>query len=318
MGALSLERFGSFHIGGRVAQVDDLPPRQVRYSKDWIETFDPNGGFAVEQMYVQFFVPSDAHAVPLVFWPGGGMTGVNFETTPDGRPGWVDFFLRQGRTVYNTDPVERGRSGWAMFPEIFEDAPIFMTRQRAFESFRFGEPDGYHEDPAQRRALPGTQFPLEAFDRFVQQIVPRWTHTGAAAQKAYQQLLEQTGPAVVFAFSSGGTQALQLAERHPELFAGLVLLEPAGTGLADKGDSLRDIPLLALYGDFLDRHPLWPGIRQRLQAYLEPGLTTGKASIVDLPTQGIRGNSHFLMMDRNNLELAALVETWLARNVRGE
>ena len=35
--------------------------------------------------------------------------------------------------------------------------------------------------------------------------------------------------------------------------------------------------------------------------------------VVDLPGVGIRGNSHMLMMDRNNLEIAALVQRWLER-----
>jgi hypothetical protein len=36
-----------------------------------------------------------------------------------------------------------------------------------------------------------------------------------------------------------------------------------------------------------------------------------KVEVVDLPQAGIRGNSHMLMMDRNNLEVAALIQRWL-------
>jgi len=313
--ALRLEAFGSFHIGGRDVRLQGLPGREARYSAGWTETYDPNGVFAVEQMYVQYFLPAPRSGPPLVFWPGGGLTGANFETTPDGRTGWLEYFMRRGRPVYGTDPVERGRSGWAMSPEIFPDAPIFMTKERAFASFRFGDAGGYDDDPARRRPYAGTQFPVQAFDAFVRQIVPRWAGNGEAARRAYRALLEKTGPAVVVAFSSGATQALQLAERHPGLFAGLVLLEPAGTGDGPDAQPLRDIPLLALYGDFLDRHPLWPGIRRRVGEYLRPCLGEGgRAAIVDLPQEGVRGNSHFLMMDRNSLELAARVEAWLAGN----
>ncbi len=39
--------------------------------------------------------------------------------------------------------------------------------------------------------------------------------------------------------------------------------------------------------------------------------TGGKVDVVDLPKAGIRGNSHMLMMDRNNLEVAALIQHWL-------
>ena len=35
--------------------------------------------------------------------------------------------------------------------------------------------------------------------------------------------------------------------------------------------------------------------------------------ILDLPKAGIRGNSHMLMMDRNNLQVAGLIQDWLAK-----
>lgn len=315
MDTLCLEKFGSFHIGGRDLRLQDLPEREVRYCADWKETYDPNGVFAIEQMYVQYFLPTQRRGPPLIFWPGGGLSGANFETTPDGRMGWLEYFMRRGRPVYNTDPVERGRSGWAMYPQIFPDAPIFMTKERAFAAFRFGDAEGYDDNPACRRPYPGTLFPVQAFDHFVKQIVPRWAGDGAAARRAYQALLEITGPAIVVAFSSGAAQALQLAERRPELFAGLVLIEPAGPGDGIEAMPLQTVPLLVLYGDFLDRHPLWPGIRQRVETYLGPCLgAQGRGAIVDLPKEGARGNSHFLMMDLNSLELATQVETWLSGN----
>ncbi len=35
--------------------------------------------------------------------------------------------------------------------------------------------------------------------------------------------------------------------------------------------------------------------------------------MIDLPEIGIKGNSHMLMMDRNNAEIAAVIQDWLAR-----
>jgi hypothetical protein len=37
----------------------------------------------------------------------------------------------------------------------------------------------------------------------------------------------------------------------------------------------------------------------------------GKVDMIDLPKLGIKGNSHMLMMDRNNLEVAGLIQKWL-------
>ncbi|BCN09043.1 hypothetical protein RPSD_09280 [Ralstonia solanacearum] len=38
----------------------------------------------------------------------------------------------------------------------------------------------------------------------------------------------------------------------------------------------------------------------------------GDARLVHLPEIGIRGNTHFLMSDLNNVEIAGLVSTFLA------
>ena len=39
----------------------------------------------------------------------------------------------------------------------------------------------------------------------------------------------------------------------------------------------------------------------------------GKAEIVRLPDVGIRGNTHFLMSDLNNREVAEFVQKWLEK-----
>ena len=90
-------------------------------------------------MYVQYFLPANEKgAYPLLLWHGGGLTGVTYETTPDGREGWLNYFLRKGWSVYNSDAVERGRAGWAQYPDIFKSEPVFLdhqpTRSSAFAS----------------------------------------------------------------------------------------------------------------------------------------------------------------------------------------
>lgn len=39
--------------------------------------------------------------------------------------------------------------------------------------------------------------------------------------------------------------------------------------------------------------------------------TGGKVDIVNLPEIGIHGNSHILMMDKNNAQTAELIQNWL-------
>ncbi len=33
--------------------------------------------------------------------------------------------------------------------------------------------------------------------------------------------------------------------------------------------------------------------------------------MIQLPERGIRGNGHMMMMDKNNLEVAAVIQDWL-------
>ena len=41
----------------------------------------------------------------------------------------------------------------------------------------------------------------------------------------------------------------------------------------------------------------------------------GKAEVLVLPEIGIHGNSHMLMQDNNSLQIAAMLDTWIAHHV---
>ena len=304
---------GSFHIGGREATVTGRPVREVVLVPGGRPTrIDPNGTYRVEAMYAQFHHPVHRHgAVPLLLWHGGGMTGVTWETTPDGREGWQQYFLRRGWSVYVSDAVERGRAGWAMTPEIFAGDPIFLSMADPWERFRIGPGPGSFRT---RSVIPGSQFPAEAYDRFAAQLVPRWTTTDAAQTAAYQALLARTGAAVVVAHAQGGLFAFRVAQANPERVRALVLVEPSGFGDAAPAAlaRLRDIPILAIYGDFIEADARWVAIRQRgLDFYAAARAAGAAVEVLDLPALGIRGNGHLMMMERNNQVVAARIQEWL-------
>jgi len=311
---LALRGFGSFHIGGREAVVTGKAARDVVLVPGSVPArIDPNGTYQVEAMYVQYAIPATPRGtVPLLLWHGGGLTGVTWESTPDGREGWQQYFLRRGWPTYVSDAVERGRAGWAMFPEIFHGEPIFLTKNDPWERFRIGAGPGSYRT---RSALPGTQFPVEAYDDFMRQVVPRWTTTDAAQLAAYKALLGRVGPAVVLAHSQGGLFAFRAAQALPEKLRALVLIEPSGFGetTPEALAALRNIPVLAVYGDFIDQDARWPQIRQRgLDFYARLRDAGASVDVVALPDRGIAGNSHLMMMDRNNQQVAQVVQDWLA------
>jgi len=310
-----LKEMGSFHVGGKLVEVTGKPIREVVFTPGGQPAkVDPNGTYQVGQMYVQYFVPQEERGrYPLLMSHGGGLTGVTYETTPDGREGWLNFFLRRGWAIYNSDAVERGRSGWAQYPDIFQGEPVFLTTANPWERFRIGGGEGtYSATPSERKVLPGNQFPVEAYDQFVKQGVPRWTTTDDFILDAYSAEIEKVCPCVIMVHSQAGKFGFEMAQKHPDKVRALVAVEPAGGGQEDAVDALKDIPILMLYGDYIEGDARWPAIRQRgldfANLVRESG---GSIDIVDLPAAGIPGNSHMPMMDKNSDEVAAYIQNWL-------
>src|SRR6202008_194393 len=184
------------HVGGRQVTLSGLPAKEIVFTAGAPPTkVDPNGDFEVEQMYVQYVklhAPYVRARYPLLMWHGGGLSGVTWETKPDGRPGWQQFFLKAGHHVYVSDAVERGRASWARYPEIFRTEPFFRTKKEAWELFRIGPADSYATDPARRRAHPeGTQVPGEAVDPFAKKGGPGGPTNSAPTQPPYGALMLQ-------------------------------------------------------------------------------------------------------------------------------
>lgn len=313
---LEITEMKSFHIGGRKVMVTGKEVKMVTFTPGGVPAkVDPNGEYLVEQMYVQMFAPKTKRStLPILLWHGGGLTGVTYETTPDGREGWVNFFLRKGLTVYNSDAVERGRSGWAS-PDIWPSDPLFLTVGNPYERFRIGAGEGsYNVDPAKQKLLPGNQFPVEAYENFVRQIVPRWTTTDNAILAAYTELVDKVCPCIVLVHSQGGQFGQKVAQARPDKVKALVLVEPAGMGDPAKLAAFKGMPILSVYGDNIDKDPRWPTIRKNQVAFLEKAKEQGAdVEVINLPDVGVKGNSHMLMMDKNNIAAAEVILGWLGK-----
>src|SRR5262245_9089874 len=226
---IALRGMGSFHIGGRVVEITGKPIKEVAFTPGGVPAkIDMNGVFQAEQMYVQYFLPQNGKGkVPLLMWHGGGLTGVTYETTPDGREGWVNMFVRKGWDVYNSDAVERGRAGFAP-PDVWSGEPMFLTFQDPFERFRIGEGAGsWNADPAKRKVLSGSQFPVEAYENYMKQQVPRWIITDDAIMAGYLALVDKICPCVVLAHSQGGAFSFKVAEQRPDKVKAVIAIEPA-------------------------------------------------------------------------------------------
>ncbi|WP_277756884.1 esterase [Achromobacter denitrificans] len=234
------------------------------------------------------------------------MTGCTWEETPDGRPGWHEYFMRAGYDTYVSDAVERGRASWPAQELGGSGQAEHRTIEQAWEQFRIGEPGG--------GAYPGQQFPADCMPQLARQFVGRWVSNRERAIDAYEELLVRAGPGIVVAHSEGGRLAQSVLQRAPRHFKALVLIEPAGGIEADAAALARmaAVPVCVVWGDYFDSSPQWRRYRQLADAWLD-GLERAGGSVtrLDLPAMGIAGNSHLPMMDRNNVRVAALVDAWI-------
>jgi pimeloyl-ACP methyl ester carboxylesterase len=327
-GLLIIEEQGSFTAGGTVLQNAGV------YDKDKFDNFKPypeGQTFHGDHAYVFYQIPNNAKKMPLVFLHGAGQSSKTWETTPDGREGFQNIFLRKGFSTYLVDQPRRGKAGRSTVATTLE--PI-ADEQMWFEIFRIGNWPNYHE---------GVQFPndKQSLDNFFRQMTP---NTGAfdagVITESMVEVFKKSGPAILVTHSQGGLPGW-LTGVQSENVKAIVAYEP-GTYLFPKGElpepltgrtgvlsgvevSMEDfmkltrIPIVMYFGDFIGKEKSdelgaenW---RTRLalgKLFIEAvNRHGGDATLVELPEIGIFGNTHFLMSDLNNVEIAEQLSKWL-------
>jgi pimeloyl-ACP methyl ester carboxylesterase len=316
-GPLELQDEGSFFVNGETTTSSHPGTPAVGPSVP--------GTITVNQMYVQYRIPKTVSGPAIVMVHGSGHTGATYETTPDGREGWATYFARKGFPVYVVDHSGRGRSGFnptainraraesnaALIPDI-QIAP----RERAWYFFRIG---ATYPTP-----FPGSQFPVEAFDQYTAQLVPNTEATlpgaGANTVQALGRLLDRIGPAVVMVHSQSGAYGMNLVRARAIKMLGLINVEGncAPVSPDEVAKIFARVPLLSVWGDN-SQGAVGPNGDERrngcvatVNALKSVG---GSAKFLLLPEAGHKGNSHMLMMDKNNLAVADLIIAWLGESV---
>jgi hypothetical protein len=147
-GPLHIKESGSFFIPGTTHLIDAT----TAGGGGPFAAFFPGGLSMINQMYVQFQKPlaqSGKKHVPVAIVHGCCLSTKSWQTTPDGRMGWDEYFVRQGFDTYMLDQVGRARSGFDATkynqvrtgedPNVFDQAPIAIgTDQFAWNIFRWG------------------------------------------------------------------------------------------------------------------------------------------------------------------------------------
>jgi len=292
--ALELSDFGSYYIGGSLRHITEGTPTTVNFTRDVAFTRDPRGNYAYGQAYIQYFCPQQRNTFPpVVLLHGGGMCGTTWETTPDGRPGWLHMLLRRGFEVHVIDSVERGRAGFS--PDAFDGDPIERSLEEAWHLFRFGSVENF----STKVPYESQQFPTGFIDYFARYFVPRWLTTTHLQVNALVQILQKLKSSILITHSQGGEIGFDAAEQVPENLAAIIAIEPSGTPKSI--EHLRQIPTVLLQGDYLDSDDRWTKRAATWQALVRNLKVRAEvATLVDLPTAVGAGNSHLPMMDLNN------------------
>ena len=124
-----------------------------------------------------------------------------------------------------------------------------MPMAGPWDRFRFGPgPESY----AAHATYPGMQFPVDAYDNFLRQNVPRWTSTDAPTIAAYTALVDRVCPCGSSSTRKRASSATRSRRRGPEKVKALVAVEPSGVGDPQQPARLAGVPVLVLYGDFVE------------------------------------------------------------------
>jgi pimeloyl-ACP methyl ester carboxylesterase len=324
---LIIDDQGSFTVGGiRVIEPGSF---------DLNNALKPQGQtFHGDHAYVFYQIPVKARKYPLVFLHGAGESKKSWETTPDGREGFQNIFLRRGFGVYLLDQPRRGEAGKSTVAATV--API-ADEQFWFTQFRIGNYPDY---------FPNVQFPKDSasLEQFFRKMTP---NTGAFDAKvitdAVSQLFDKIGEGILVTHSQGGGPGWLTAIKNEKVKA-VIAYEPYSGFVFPKGEApepiksaglfgelkgaeipledftkLTKIPIVIYYGDNIAKEPTHIWNQDHWRSGLEMARLWasainkhgGNATVIHLPEIGIKGNTHFPFSDLNNLQVADALSKWL-------
>jgi pimeloyl-ACP methyl ester carboxylesterase len=323
-GTISLRDQGFFWVGVRKEKVSNPAPGGAA-----------EGTAITGQMYVGFELPKKKrHPFPLVLVHGGGGQATDWMGTPDGRDGWLDYFVAAGFDVYFVDRPGFGRSpdtvgyGTAgMKPTTEFIANFFTARSKQY-------PGGGGAD-------------TKAVADHTASSEPGPTSSNAVLKEDLAELLDRIGPAIMVTHSAGGPSGWLALEARPALVKGVLAIEPNGIS-DDLAQLIGFSPALAP-GEKLpaeqrvpERDGLEPcSLQPEASVHAVPAFSGKKILFVGSPQSiftpmihctveqfqqfgadarlarltdyGIDGNGHFMNEELNNGEIARKVFIpWLA------
>lgn len=314
---LVIQQQGSFAVGGTVLR----HPGTYDSTRAGPEGQTLHGDHA----FVTYQVPVHARRHPLVFVHGNAQFSKTWQTTPDGREGFQNIFLRRGFSTYLVDSPRRGAAGRSTEAKLLTPTP---EDQFWFDAFRVGLWPDY---------FPGVQFSRDpaVLDQYFRQITP---DTGPfdvqVVSNAMAALFNKIGPAILVSHSQGGGVGWFTVVKSDNVRA-VVSYEP-GSNFPFPEDEvppqmpsaagplgavgvpmaafirLTKVPIVLFYGDHIPEQPTAHRGQDQWRVRLAMARRWadvvnrhgGDATVIRLPDVGLYGNTHFPFSDLNNVAVA--------------
>lgn len=281
-------------------------------------------------MHVETFpaAPGTAPKLPLLFIHGGYHTGVCWERTPDGRPGWAPYAAERGHPAHVVDWPAHGRSnsaplaGLSLGDVAGAVAEVLQQLGRAvLVTHSMGGVIGWRAAELARPHVAAIAAIAPGPPANLQPALASATiRAQQIADPAYgmrgQPMLAPPGdppPQATMARAMWAASTRFPAHAFDAYFAGLVPESTRalnernnidGSGIAVSGaDALHGIPIAVFTGDEDPRHP------RELDAAVADFFG---ADFVWLADRGLTGHGHMCMIENGNLAVADLVLDWIA------
>ena len=272
---------------------------------DWIDidnikTSDLETVYDLEyKTEVYGLTPQEPNGESIIMVPGHGLSHSIYMSTPDGRLSWAEFFRDQGYQVYIINPSQN------IAPRSRPPQSISYSTwdvRRIWSRWGFG--------PSFGSAYPNSRFPTINIEAFAELMPLHSRQTNGGSQtEAIAEVLKTSGPSHLVVHSASGSAGFSISQWDNSNLLSLIAVEPVGC--PTKTSETPSVPFLVIYGDYITP--------RRQTGRYESCQTTVRNSqrfypesaFLDFPALGVYGNSHLMMQDNNNIEIAQNILDWI-------
>ncbi len=312
------------------------------------EVGDPTvGSIACDHGYVEWEIPFNDRKYPMLMVHASSTK--TWQTTFDDRDGFQPIFLRRGYSVYMTDLPRTGRAGQGCAPTSY--TPRANNDQNSFTTWRLGLWLPGQAAPTYYKGVQVAR-DKQTLDEFLRIQYPEFNapENEQVETDALAVLMGEIGPSIMLTHSSTGIRGWIAGIKGYQNTAAIVSYEPgnmvfpqgetpppfplADGTTATPGETvpmadflkLTRFPIQIVWGDYIPDsiNPINVGPRLTLDSRRVNRLRSelfaqainrhgGHAEIVRLPDIGIRGNTHFMMLDLNNVQIADILSKFLKK-----